>query len=273
MTEELVRPLLSVTPLQAPLGATVDGLSVEALDGPDGSRLVAELVDAWSAHKVLFFPGIGLSPAQQVRLARVFGPRIAATTEAGADYRGAPTLADEGFPELLLLDTGLGHRPRSTNFWHTDVTFTPSPPIGSLFVMEIPASSGGDTMWSDQALAYEGLSEPVRELIGGLSAVHGTPPLTGTSIHPMVQHHPVTGKPHLFVNRGWTKSVTGLHAQESKHLLEMLFERAERPELQVRWHWSAGDAALWDNRCTMHYAVDDYGTERRRARRATIYAD
>ena len=273
MTQELVRPLLTVTPLQAALGATVTGLSVESLDGPDGACLVAELRAAWTAHKVLFFPGIGLTPAQQVRLAGVFGPRLAATTDAGADYRGAPTLADEGFPQLLLLDTGLGHKPSTTNLWHTDVTFTPKPPIGSLFAMEIPAESGGDTLWSDQHLAYDGLSEPVRQLIGGLSAVHGRPPLTGTSVHPMVQHHVDTGRPYLNVNRGWTRSVQGLHEPESRHLLEMLFERSERPELQVRWKWSAGDAALWDNRCTMHYAVADYADQRRRARRATIYAD
>ena len=65
----------------------------------------------------------------------------------------------------------------------------------------------------------------------------------------------------------------GLNSAEARHLLDMLFERAERPEYQIRWHWSAGDAALWDNRCTMHYAVDDYAGERRAARRATIYAD
>lgn len=271
MSEELAH-LLDVQPLPAALGATVAGLSVAALDGPDGATIEAELHAAWAAHKVLFFPGIGLTPTEQVRLARVFGPRIAATTDAGGDYRGAPTLADDGFPELLLLDTGLGHQPRTTNFWHTDVTFTAQPPIGSLFAMEIPASSGGDTLWSDQQLAFEGLSEPIRHLIADRSAVHGMPPITETTSHPMVQHHPVTGKPHLYVNRGWTRSVQGLHAQESSHLLAMLFERSERPELQVRWHWSAGDAALWDNRCTMHYAVDDYSGQRRRARRATIYA-
>ena len=139
--------------------------------------------------------------------------------------------------------------------------------------IEIVAESGGDTVWSDQHLAYDSLSEPIRDLIGGLSAVHGTPPTTGTSVHPMVGHHPVTGRPYLYVNRGWTRRVKGLHEQESNHLLAMLFERAERPELQVRWHWSPGDAALWDNRCTMHYALADYGNERRRARRATIYAE
>ena len=103
---------------------------VDALPTPEARRaaqLVEELHDAWTTHKVLFFPGIGLTPAQQVRLASVFGPRLAATTEVGGDYRGAPTLADEGFPQLLLLDTGLGHRPSTTNLWHTDVTFADKP--------------------------------------------------------------------------------------------------------------------------------------------------
>ena len=268
MTSQFTEQRLAITPLSAAFGAVVEQLDVEALD----DVIAAELQQAWADHHVLFFPAIHLSPAQQVRLAGVFGPRLAATTETGGDYRGAPTLAEEGFPEILLLDTGAGHQPKTTNTWHTDVTFTESPPIGSLFAMEIPAAAGGDTLWSDQHRAYEGLSEPIRRLIDELSAVHGRPPLTGTSVHPMVKQHPVTGRRFLYVNRGWTRAVKGMSDTESRHLLEMLFERAERPEYQVRWRWSAGDAALWDNRCTMHYAVDDYDGQRRRARRATIYA-
>ena len=264
------RQRLTVTPLPAALGAVVEGLMPADIE-PDGA-LAEELRAAWHAHHVLFFPRLGLSPAEQVRLARVFGPRLAATTETGGDYRNAPTLADEGFPELLLLDTGRGHRPATTAEWHTDVTFAERPPIGSLFCMEAPAATGGDTMWSNQHLAYERLSEPVRRAIGELSALHGRPPRTLTAVHPVVGRHDVTGRPYLYVNRGWTRSVEGVSDVESRHLLAMLFEHAERPELQVRWRWSAGDAALWDNRCTMHYALADYGNERRSARRATIYA-
>lgn len=269
MTDQRIQARLKVTALKGAMGAIVEGLDVDNID----SELADELRLAWTNHLVLFFPQLNLSPAQQVQLARVFGPKLAATTETGGDYRGAPTLAKEGFPEILLLDTAKGHQPRVTNAWHTDVTFTESPPIGSLFCMEIPAASGGDTLWSNQFLAYEGLSEPIRALIGGLSAVHGRPPLTGTTTHPMVKTHPVSNRDMLFVNRGWTRAVAGLSDTESRHLLEMLFERSERPEYQIRWHWTAGDAALWDNRCTMHYAVDDYAGERRAARRATIYAD
>jgi len=266
------RQRLTVTPLPAALGAVVEGLSLDCTDDDLHGALGEELRDAWAAHQVLFFPRLGLTPTDQLRLARVFGARLAATTETGGDYRNAPTLADEGFPELLRLDTAKGHRPAATAAWHTDVTFTEHPPIGSLFCMEVPAASGGDTMWSNQLRAYERLSEPVQRLIGELSAVHGMPPRTTTAVHPMVGRHDVTGRPYLYVNRLWTRSVDGLSPLESRHLLAMLFEHAEQPEFQVRWRWSAGDAALWDNRCTMHYALSDYGTEHRSARRATIYA-
>lgn len=257
---------LTIAALQGALGATVCGLDPDNVD----QETTQQLRDAWHKHLVLFFPEINLSPAQQTSLAKSFGPRLAATTEAGGDYRGVNSLADEGFPEILVLDTALGLNPKVTANWHTDVTFADQPPIGSLFCMEIPAE-GGDTLWSNQYLALERLSAPIRTLISGLTANHGRPPLTGTARHAMIKTHPGTGRECLFVNRGWTNSVVGLSSGESAHLLAMINETAERPELQLRWRWSAGDAALWDNRCTMHYAVNDYGDQRRRARRATIY--
>jgi taurine dioxygenase len=137
--------------------------------------------------------------------------------------------------------------------------------------MEIAATSGGDTMWSNQIKAFNSLSQPIQEFISGLDANHGRPPMTGTSVHPMVREHHVTGEKALFVNRGWTNSIVGLKPMESMHLLEVINQTAERPELQIRWKWTSGDAALWDNRYTMHYALNDYRGQRRRARRATIY--
>jgi taurine dioxygenase len=169
------------------------------------------------------------------------------------------------------LDTELKLDPRQTAVWHTDVTFTDNPPIGSMFVMEIAATSGGDTMWSNQIKAFNSLSQPIQDFISGLDANHGRPPMTGTAVHPMVREHHVTGEKALFVNRGWTNSIVGLKPIESMHLLEVINQTAERPELQIRWKWTSGDAALWDNRYTMHYALNDYRGQRRRARRATIY--
>jgi taurine dioxygenase len=260
---------MNITPMRAALGAVVEGLDVTV---EVDSQTAAELVKAWHDHQVLFFPQLNLSPAQQVAFAGVFGPRLAATTESGKDYRNTGTLDEGGFPEILILDSSKGAF-QATNVWHTDVTFTDQPPIGSLFCMETPAPSGGDTMWSSQRAAYAALSEPIKQLLGGLTAVHGRPPLTNTSVHPVVKHHSGNGTPHLFVNRGWTNAIKGLSAIEARHLLNMLVEHSERPEFQIRWQWQAGDAVLWDNRCTMHYAVYDYGSEYRYARRVTIYED
>jgi taurine dioxygenase len=264
-----------IIPLPAALGARVEGLTAaEVEDLP--AETVEQLRKAWAEHLLLLFPGIGLDPAQQVALARHFGSRLAATTELGTEpgsayYQDWRTLADDGHPEVLLMDTELGHNAQQTNLWHSDVSFVAEPPIGSLFCMEIPASSGGDTMWSNQYLAYEGLSEPIRALVDGLRASHGRPHKTGLAVHPVVRRHEVTGRPYLFVNRGWIWAVEGLSKVESRHVVDLLLESMERPEYQVRWRWSAGDAALWDNRCALHYAVNDYGGERRRSRRTTIY--
>lgn len=266
------RRQFTVSPLGGALGAVVLGIDFGALGDDDWAELAHDLVPHWDRHLVLFFPGANLSPADQLKFARCFGPRVSATTELGGDYRNAPTLADEGFPELLVLDSGSEKfDARVTAVWHTDVTFAENPPIASLFCMEIATASGGDTMWSSQIRAHSALSPTMRDVVADLRAVHGRPPLTGTSTHPVVKDHHATGERALFVNRGWTNSIEGFTTAESNHVLAALVETTERPEMQVRWKWTSGDAVLWDNRYTMHYAVNDYAPQRRRARRATIY--
>jgi taurine dioxygenase len=259
---------MNITPFRGALGAVVEGLDTTVEFSDD---IANELRAAWHDRQVLFFPGLNLKPADQVRMARLFGNRLAATTETGNDYRNLRTLADDGFPEVLVLDSSFG-RPDTAN-WHTDVTFAEQPPIASLFSMERPAPSGGDTLYSSQRAAYAALSEPIKTLIADLSAIHGRPPRTGSATHPVVQFHEANGLPHLFVNRGWTRQLKGLSPIEGRNLLNLLLEHAEQPEFQIRWQFQAGDAVLWDNRCTMHYAVYDYHGETRRARRVTIYQD
>ena len=261
---------MTVTPMRAALGAVVEGFNATTDLSAD---VVTELTDAWHRHQVLFFPQVHWSPADQVRVAGLFGPRLAAITETGEnDYRNPSTLAAEGFPQILVLESSPTSK-AATNTWHTDVTFIPEPPIGSLFYMEIAAPSGGDTMWSSQRAAYAALSESIKQLIAPLTAIHGQPPLTGVHEHAVVKHHDGNGEPHLFVSRGWTRTLRGLSQIENRNILNLLIEHSERPEFQIRWQWQSGDGALWDNRCTMHYAINDYGDERRRARRVTIYQD
>lgn len=272
MRSTSVTSKISVTPLPGALGAVVEGLDFSNSTDLDRRDIATSLVPYWDEHLVLFFPKLRLSPADHVGFASCFGSRLAATTEVGSDYRDAPTMAAEGHPEILVLDSRTKNfDARATAVWHTDVTFVETPPKASLFVMEIPATRGGDTMWSNQIRAHDALSEPIRRLIGDLSAVHGRPPLTGTATHPMTRLHHSSGETALFVNRGWTARIEGLSNVESTKLLEAIFTIAERPDLQIRWRWTEGDVALWDNRYTMHYAVNDYSGQHRRARRVTIY--
>ena len=255
---------LTVTPLPQALGATVTGLDLSA--GVD-ARTREDLLTAWRENLVLFFPGLGLDDDQHIALGSAFG-RLAATSGKDDDHRRQEVRGPAG--EILVLDGSRAQDRADT--WHTDVTFTENPPIGSLLSMQVCPDKGGDTLWSNQCAAYDALSPAIRDLVDGLDAVHGRMGLTDLTTKPMVTTHPVSGRRALFVNRGWTTSVVGLSQIESRNLLNLLFEHCERPELQVRWTWKAGDAALWDNRCTMHYAVNDYGDADRVLHRVTIYA-
>ncbi|MCU0273246.1 MAG: TauD/TfdA family dioxygenase [Acidimicrobiales bacterium] len=256
---------ITVTPLPQALGAVVQGLDVAAgLTDETVERLRA----AWYENLVLFFPELRLTEDEHVALGSVFGA-LAATTTGDEDGRRSTQDIRGPRGEILVLD-GSKEGGRA-NAWHTDVTFAAHPPIGSLLSMQVCPSKGGDTLWSNQYAAYEALSPAVRTFVDGLSAVHGRPGLTASSVHPVVVTHPHTGRRALFVNRGWTSRIEGLGLIESRNVLNLLFEHAERPEFAVRWTWSPGDAALWDNRCTMHYAVDDYGDAARVLHRVTIH--
>jgi taurine dioxygenase len=252
---------MTITQLPQTLGAVVEGLP-RTFDAGTAETLSR----AWAEHLVLFFPRAHLDDDRLIALGSVFGKLHATSPGRKDDHRDQTVLGPNG--EILEIDA----RKERANAWHTDVTFAETPPIGSLLSMRICPERGGDTMWSNQYRAYETLSEPVRALVDGLNAVHGRPPATGTHTHPAVKTHPVTGRKALFVNRGWTTRIEGVSPIESNALLGMLFDHAEKPENTVRWSWRPGDAALWDNRCTMHYAVNDYGDAERVLHRVTMYA-
>jgi taurine dioxygenase len=197
-------------------------------------------------------------------------------------------------PEILLLDNHEAFLPDNDN-WHTDVTFSKTPPLaGILAAKRIPAI-GGDTLWSDSTAAYEALSEPMRRFLDGLTAQHSVaksfPPERWQSDpafkeryaravakhppvdHPVVRTHPVSRRKGLFVNEGFTTHINGIKPRESEALLKFLFAHAGQPEFILRWRWTAGDVAFWDNRNTQHYAVADYLPERRTMHRATVNGD
>jgi taurine dioxygenase len=134
---------------------------------------------------------------------------------------------------------------------------------------------GGDTIFTNQYLAYEMLSDPMRDLLDGLTAVHSAAPFGHPEqnvTHPVVRTHPDTGRRSLFVNRTFTSHVVELQRSESDALLEYLYTWSEQPRFQCRYAWSEGTIGIWDNRCTQHYAVPDYD-ERRIIERVTVIGD
>ncbi len=267
----------TVTPITGTFGAELTGGLVR--DGIDPERLNALL----EAHLFLVLRDQHLTHAEQVALARGFGE----LTPAHPVVPGHPD-----HPEILVLDGAQGGRNAR---WHTDVTFVPTPPAISVLVGDAVPVAGGDTLWADLRTAYERLAAPMRALVDELEAVHRISPLaywgepfdTALSredaqqlfdqaageppvIHPVVRIHPTTGCPALFVNPGFTTHVVGLSRIESDGLLALLYEHSTQPELTLRHRWRPGDVLIWDNRATMHYATDDYGTNERRMRRVTV---
>lgn len=237
-----------ITPVAGALGASVTGIDLRSID----INTFEMIHEAWMRHLVLFFPDQGLTPAEQRDFALMFG-----------DLEIHPlTEKLDGTPEVTLLHSERGGR---ADVWHTDVTFNESPPIAAILQHISGPPVGGDTMWSNQYLAFESMSEAMQSLLRGLTAIHtawpqGHPELKAE--RPLIIRHPVTGREALAANRLFTVRIPQLDQAESDALLGQLFTRGEQPEFTCRWKWSPGDIAIWDNRCTRHYAIGDYETER-----------
>ena len=180
-------------------------------------------------------------------------------------------------------------RPTLAAGWHTDVTFVPSPPMGSILrAVEAPAF-GGDTMWSSMVAVHESLSDTMQRLLSDLVAIHDTAKTFSRSAypaekhpdreempraeHPVVRTHPETGRKSLFVNPAFTSRIQGMRRRESETLLGFLYELTGTPEFTCRLHWEKNTIAIWDNRCTQHRAVADNPKAHRRMERVTIEGD
>jgi taurine dioxygenase len=269
----------SIEPLTPSIGAEISGLDLrKSLDEATLDALYGALLD----HLVLFFRDQSLPPAAHLAFAETFG-------EIDRPHPVYPHA--EGHPNVVLLENGPDRKP-DTNEWHTDLTYYENPPFASiLHALEVPAC-GGDTLWASMYAAYEALPAEIKSHLEGREAIHdmgdfrndflaggGVPALdeamarTGSAVHPLVPRHPVTGRPHLYVSQPFTRLVVGMNARESDRLLRYLFDHIERPEFQVRFRWRPGALAIWDNRVTQHYAVNDYLPQRRRMHRVTVVSD
>ena len=250
---------LSVAPLSGALGAEIHGIDLEHVTDDGFGAIKQALLD----HLVIFFPDQHLTPDAHRAFARRFGE---------VEIHPYLPKLDADHPEIVVLEADEGY---IADLWHSDVTWSDSPPIASILHMVKCPTRGGDTIWTNQYLIYDSLSPPLRELLDGLTAVH-TASIFGhpehQAEHPAVRVHPETGRHSLYVNRQFTSHFPQLRRSESDALLNVLFGFAEQPQFQCRYRWSAGAIGIWDNRCTQHYVVNDFD-EPRRIERVTVLGD
>jgi taurine dioxygenase len=277
----MARGKITVTRFTPNIGAVIGNVNLSTrLDDEE----IADIRRALLAHQVIFFEDQHLTAVQHRDFAARFG-----ALHTHSLYPGVSEA-----PELFVLDNHAGN-PTDNDAWHTDVTFIETPPMASILYAKSLPEDGGDTLWSNMRMAYEGLSKPLREFLSTLDAVHdfarGFGPKRSVAqaagadkygkaleenppvIHPVVRTHPETHEDGLFVNYGFTDRIKGLRRKESDALLNLLFDHIQKPEFQVRWRWKPNAIAFWDNRVTQHYAVNDYLPHRRVMHRATVLGD
>ncbi len=275
MTYQHVR----LRPISGSLGAIIEGVDLrEELD----DATYREIKQALLENHVIFFRDQDITPDQQVAFGRRFGELHI--------HPFIPAL--KGYPEIICLKAKSGEEEnlRLANAWHEDLSYTYDPPLAAILRGVTVPSRGGDTMWVNLCRAYDTLSDRMKTIVEGLSAYHdvtktyrrqelqkeggaarywNTFTKTPPALHPLVKTHPETGRKYLYVSELTTTHIEGLRPQESDALLGMLFEHIDWKELQCRFYWEKNSIAMWDNRCTAHYAVCDY-TEPREMHRVTV---
>jgi taurine dioxygenase len=263
-----------VVPVGTAIGAQVEG--VDLRQGLSG-ELRDDLNRALLEWKVLFFRDQPLSPEQQRDVARNWG-----------DLELHPFLAAGDLPEVVRFAKDATTK-GTENAWHSDVTWRQLPSMGSILRAVTVPRRGGDTMWADMALAYDGLPSDIRRRVDDLTAVHDFSETFGRGMapdelakmraefppaeHPVIRVHPETGRRTIYVNEIFTSRIVGLPRQESNTLLGLLCAQARIPEYQCRFRWEPDSVAFWDNRSTQHYAISDYWPQERVMERVTIVGD
>ena len=248
-----------ITRLAGALGAEILGVAL----GDAGADVVARIKALLLEHQVLFFPAQDISIDQHVALGQQFGP-----IESHPNLKNPFTQHDKVF-ELAATRGGVADE------WHTDITFQEQPSLMSILHMVACPDVGGDTMWSSLGQAYAELSPPMQNLCEGLSALHDAHPHGRSdkmAIHPVIRLHPETGRKALYVNEHFTRRIVEMNATESQVVLDYLTAWVKNPRFTVRYRWTPGTIAIWDNRCTQHFVLNDFEGERI-IQRVTVMGD
>ncbi len=274
---------IRLRPVSGNIGAEITEVDLRSLD----DATFEEIHHALLENEVLFFPGSNLDDESQMALAHRFGqPSV------------FPVLKLMGAtgPTFQVIEDG-PDSPNEANYWHTDVTWTEDPPKVALLRAGVVPESGGDTMWGSMTTAYDALSPVMQELLAGLEVVHDNesfieavsrkmgdsdetrklmddlrdtyPPVT----HPLIRTHPETGRRAILWGGRFMKSVVGMSFEESETILGFLRRHIESPHLHCRWSWTPGDLAIWDERSTVHQAVNDHFPQHRTVHRCVVDGD
>ena len=262
------------------LGAELSGIDLSKGVPPP---LAAVIRQAFLEHQVIFLRNQNLTPAQFLDFGRAMGEPIEYPFVKGLD----------GFPHIIEVKK-LEHE--KTNFggiWHSDTTYLDLPPMGSMLLSREVPPYGGDTLFANQYLAYESLSDTMQGLLDGLTGISSSAkadvsktredriksdgkesaPKEYRTEHPVVRTHPETGRKALYVNVAHTSGIKGMADEESAPLLNFLFAHQVKPELTCRFVWEPNAIAFWDNRCVQHNPVNDYNGFRRIMHRITLQGD
>ena len=261
-------------------GVGVEVTNIDIGAGVNDADL-ATLKAAFVKHGLVFMHGQSMTPEQHIEFAKNWGdininrffPKIAGYEEIAAVVKEKDQLGNIG------------------GGWHTDHSYDHIPALGSILLARETPPIGGDTLFSCMYKAYDGLSDGLKKTLEGLKAVHSSRHVFGDqsayqesmsdrlsnadnatqdAVHPMVITHPESGRKALYVNPAFTLHIEGWTPEESKPLLDYLYQHAVLMENTTRFQWDVGSIAFWDNRCTWHYALNDYHGERREMHRITI---
>ena len=275
--------MLTIDPVTPSIGAAISGLDFSQ---PIPASVSDEVYQALLQHLVIFIRGVEIGPEEHLAFAKSFG-------DLDEPHLLYPHV--ENFENIVKLENDSG-APPDTNSWHTDLTFKSVQPFASILIARHVPAIGGDTMWSSCYAAYDRLPDGIKSDLEGLEAVHdlgdfrnsfaaekngksGIERLNesvsqfGHNIRPLIGTHPVTGRKFLNFNEAFTGHILDMTSNESNSLRTYLANHMNKPEDQVRWRWTTGDLAMWDNRVTMHYALADYLPEYRCMNRVTVVRD
>ena len=279
MSDSEAKPKISVTPQSPALGAVIDDLD---LTKDLSESILDELKEAFGRYSVIFFRRQNLTPQQHVDLAEHWG-----TINVNRFFKPL-----EDYPQIAQVVKEADQIMNIGGNWHADHSYDEIPAMGSMLYARKVPEVGGDTLFSSMYLAYEALSDGMKDMLANLKAWHSSrhafgygatgsehyedgrlanPDLaTQDALHPVVINHPLTGRKALYVNARFTVRFDGWTIEESKPLLDFLYAHGARQEFTCRFHWEPGSIAFWDNRATWHYALNDYHGEQRIMHRITL---